>query len=248
MLDPKSQRAIDGICEQLRAQFAPRLVTVALYGSAAGADFVAGKSDINLVIVLDRIEYTDLHALRPLLPRWRKNGVATPLVLDREFLRRAADVFPMELQGIRAQHSVLFGENVFASLEVRNQNVRYQCEHEARGKLLRLRGLYLEMGARREELQRLMLDSLKTFLVIMRTLNWMDGFPAPSFEVTLRTFAERFNCKFPVMTHLLKFRSEKGKWEGDTEVTFRGYLEEVQQLVGIVDRFSQPVTSGDEMA
>jgi hypothetical protein len=236
MLDSKTQRAVDAVCEQLRAQFAPRLVTVALYGSAAGPDFVAGKSDINLAIVLDRVEYADLHALRPLIPRWRKAGLATPLLLDREFLRRAADVFPMELRGIKAQHSVLFGENVFASLEVADDYLRYQCEHEIRGKLLRLRALYIEIGGRRDQLQRLMLESLKTFLVVMRTFNWMRGAAAATFEVTLRAFCEQFECAFPVMSRLLEVRLGKAKWEGDVEVTFRGYLDEIQQLVGIVDR------------
>lgn len=241
MLDPKTQRAVDAVCEQLRALFAPRLVTVALYGSAAGPDFVAGKSDINLAVVLERIEYTDLHALRPLIPRWRKAGLATPLMLDRDFLRRAADVFPMELRGIIAQHSVLFGENVFASLEVSDQHLRYQCEHEARGKLLRLRELYIEIGSRRDDIQRLMLDSLKTFLIVMRTLNWMRGAPATSFETILRSFCEQFECTFPVMSRLLEIRLGSAKWEGDVEVTFRGYLEEIQQLVVMVDRI--PPTS-----
>jgi hypothetical protein len=216
---------------------------VALYGSAVGSDFVPGKSDINLVVVLDRVEYSDLHALRPLLPRWRKAGLATPLVLDREFLRRAADVFPMELHAIKAHHRILFGENVFAALEVRNTHLRYQCEHEARGKLLRLRALYIEIGNRRDALQRLMLDSLKTFLIIMRTLNWMRGAATTSHEATLGAFCEQFECTLPVMTRLLDLRRGKDKWDGDVEIMFRGYLEELEKLVVIVDRMPETVAA-----
>jgi predicted nucleotidyltransferase len=244
MLDPKSERTVEGVCEQLRARFAPRLVTVALYGSAVGSDFVPGKSDINLVVVLDRVEYSDLHALRPLLPRWRKRGLATPLVLDREFLQRALDVFPMELHAIKAHHRILFGENVFAAIEVRNTHLRYQCEHEVRGKLLRLRALYVEIGNRSDALQRLMLDSLKTFLIIMRTLNWMRGAAATSLEATLTTFCEQFESTFPVMTRLLHLRQGKDEWDDDVENMFRGYLEEIEKLVLMIDRLPETVAVG----
>jgi hypothetical protein len=244
MLDPKSERTVEGACEQLRARFAPRLLAVALYGSAVGPDFVPGTSDINLVVVLDRIEYGDLHALRSLLPRWRKRGLATPLVLDREFLRRAADVFPMELHAIKAHHRILFGENVFAAVVVRDTHLRYQCEHEVRGKLLRLRALYVEVGNRREALQRLMLDSLKTFLIIMRTLNWMRGAAATSLEATLTTFCGQFESAFPVMTRLLHLRQGKDEWDDDVETMFRGYLEEIETLVLIVDRMPETAAVG----
>lgn len=235
MLDAKSERAVQAACEQLRARFAPRLVAVALYGSAAGPDFVPGRSDINLAVVLDRIDPGDLQALRSLVPRWRKAGIATPLVLDREFLRRAADVFPIELHTIKAQHSILFGENVFSAIEVRNDHLRYQCEHEARGKLLRLRELYIELGGRRDDLHKLMLDSLKTFLVLMRMLNSLRGIGSASYDATLRVFCEQFECRFPVMNRLLEIRMGRSKWEGDPEITFRGYLTELDQFVAIVD-------------
>jgi hypothetical protein len=244
MLDSKSERAVEVACEQLRGRFAPRLVTVALYGSAVGEDFVPGKSDINLVVVLDRVEYNDLNALQLLLPRWRKAGFATPLVLDREFLRRAADVFPMELHAIKAHHRILFGENVFATIEVRNTNLKYQCEHELRGKLLRLRALYVEIGSRRDALQHLMLDSLKTFLIIMRTLNWMRGTTSTSLDATLTTFCEQSGCTFPAMGRLLDIRRGKDKWAGDVEVMFRGYLEEAEKLVSFVDRMPETSVAG----
>jgi hypothetical protein len=244
MLDPKSERAVEVACEQLRARFAPRLLTVALYGSATGVDFVPGKSDINLVVVLDRVEYLDLNALRLLHPGWRKAGFATPLVLDREFLHRAADVFPMELHAIKAHHRILFGENVFAAIEVRNTHLRYQCEHEVRGKLLRLRALYVEIGSRRDALRHLMLDSLKTFLIIMRTLNWMRGTATTSLEATLTTFCEQFDCTFPVIARLLEVRRGKAKWDGDAEIMFRGYLEEIENLVILVDRMPETAAAG----
>jgi hypothetical protein len=45
------------------------------------------------------------------------------------------------------------------------------------------------------------------------------------------------------MSRLLEVRLGRVKWEGDAEVTFRGYLEELQQLVGMVDRMPKTAVS-----
>ncbi len=236
MLNARSERAVTGVAEQLHALFGAHLVTAALYGSAAGGDFVPGSSDINIVAVLDKLAYHHLRALRPYATRWRKDRITTPLLLDRAFLESAADVFPMELYDLQAQHRVLYGEDVFASLTVRDQNLRYQCEYEARGKLLRLRHLYLELEGNRRPLQELMLDSLKTFLVIMRHLNHLRSQPRPaSYETVLDVFSRTFACHLPVMGHLLQIKLAKAQWSGDVEDTFRRYLAEVEQLVQVID-------------
>jgi hypothetical protein len=219
------------------------VVSVALYGSAAGPDYVPGSSDLNLVVVLDRLEHDDLRSVRSHVAAWRKKGVATPLLLDRGFLANAADVFPMELHDIRAEHRLLFGEDVFGPLDVRDDHLRFQCEHEVRGKLLRLRELYLEADGSRRQLRALMLDSLKTFLIVMRSLVRSRGIDAPvPYADVLRTFGEHFDRRFPVMERLLRLKLSNDKWSGDEEETFRGYLAELQQLVALVDRL--PGTSG----
>ncbi len=236
MLDSTGEQAVAGVSEQLQSLLGARLVCVAVYGSGAGADYVPGVSDINVVAVLDELTYEDLRAVRPLVAAWRKRQLATPLLLDRRFLQTAADVFPMELYDIQAQHRVVYGDNVFAALPVNDRNLRYQCEHEARGKLLRLRELYLESGGDRRQLQALMLDSLKTFLIIMRNLNRLHGAnPGASYEEVLRTFARHFGCALPLMTRLLQLKVSRAKWTDDVELTFAGYLGELQSVVGVID-------------
>ena len=105
-----------------------------LYGSGASHDLVPGSSDLNLVVVLSQIDRATMIALRTHTAGWHKRHVATPLVIDRAFLRPATDVFPMELHDIKDDHRLLLGEDVSTALEIRDHNLRYQCEHEARGK------------------------------------------------------------------------------------------------------------------
>ena len=239
MLDPKTEHALSEVAKELSAICGERLVAVALYGSAAGSDFVRGVSDVNVVAVLDQIEHRHLELIRTHVRRWRKQGLATPLVVDRAFLRTAVDVFPMELCDIRDQHRLLFGQDVFTGLTTSEQHLRDQCEREARGKLLRLRELYLEVGNKPAQIQALMLDSLKTFLIIMRALNRLRGIhERAAYEAVLETFSREFECPLPVMSRLLRIKLAKDKWAGDSEAIFRDYVEELRRFVRVVDQIA----------
>jgi len=54
-----------------------------LYGSAARGDYVAGRSDINLLLVLDDPAPTRLRALAPAFAAWRKAASEPPLLISR---------------------------------------------------------------------------------------------------------------------------------------------------------------------
>lgn len=236
MLDKNGEHALAEACERLRELFGDRLVTAALYGSGAGADYVPGTSDINLVVVLDEVRPADLRSLRSYAKAWRRKRIATPLLLDRRFLENAADVFPMELHDIQAQHRRLIGDDVFASLRVRDDHLRFQCEHEARGKLLRLRELYLELGDDSRRLKELMLESLRTFLIIMRNLiRLATPEKQISFAEVLSAFERQFHCAFPTTSSLLRIKLSQASWSGDVEATFETYCRELEQLVRVID-------------
>lgn len=237
MLDARTEKAIAHIAEQVRLVFGTDLVALALYGSAAGGDFVPGKSDLNLAVVLEKLTFAHLKALHQHLPRWHKLGAAMPLLLDRQFLERGRDAFPMEFHDIKAQHRVLYGEELFATLQIDSRHLSYQAEHEARGKLLRLRTLYAEVGADRKRLEALMLDSVKTFAIIMRNfIRLRTGDGSTRYQEVLGQFEEHFAVHFPTMRHLLRVKLGIERWTGAIEDTFASYLKEVEGLIDLVDR------------
>jgi hypothetical protein len=237
MLDAQSEKTISRVTEQLRLIFGKDLVSVALYGSAAGEDFVAAKSDLNFAIVLERVTVPCLKALHQYLPGWHKLRVATPLLLDRQVLERARDVFPMEFHDIKEQHRVLYGEEVFATLAIDSRHLRYQAEHEARGKLLRLRTLYAEVGAHRKRLEALMLDSAKTFVTIMRNfIRLRQGESRTRYLEVIEEFEQRFEQTFPAIRRLIQVKLGMQRWTERIEDTFGGYLDEVERLIDLIDR------------
>lgn len=236
-LDARAERTLAEVTAQLRTLCGERLRCVALYGSGVGADYVADASDLNLVVVLTQVDRDVMIALRGQTPGWRQRRVAAPLVLEQAFLRAAADVFPMELHDIKDTHRLLAGEDVFATLPISDAHLRYQCEHEARGKLLRLRQLYFEVGGDTHRLQDLMLDSLKTFLIIMRAVVRMrDRAGGSSYGQTLAAFRQAFALSLPIMGQLLEIKIGKARWADSAEETFHRYVDEVEQLVRVVDQ------------
>src|SRR5207244_12166216 len=112
-------------------------------------------------VVVGRRTLDVLDVLAPVVARWRPRGFAPPLVMDDEYLAQARDSFPMELEDIRARHRVLAGSDPFAALTIDRAALRTECEREARGKLLRLRTLYVEAASAPNHVERLMVDSLK---------------------------------------------------------------------------------------
>ncbi|MEA2624113.1 MAG: hypothetical protein QOD06_158 [Candidatus Binatota bacterium] len=238
MLDARTENLLTMYVETVRGLLAPDLVSVVLYGSGAGDEYDPGTSDLNTLIVVDRLRAAHLRALSSEVRRWRARRFSTPLVFDRDYVARARDVFPIEFHELRDRHRVLAGEDWLATLELDDRNLRAQCEHEARAKLLRLRERYLESAGRSRELRALMLESMNTFRVIVRACLRLDGI-APPLE-TGRAVADlesHRGASFPVMRRLAAIRRGEESWDDVTaDEAFADYLDEVAGLVGLVDR------------
>jgi hypothetical protein len=237
MLDPQSEKILVQFTQELRALLADELLAVALYGSGTGSNFVPGASDLNVAIVVKEARFDVLQKLQPRIAAWHAQGFAVPLLLDREFLQRSRDVFPMEFHDIKEQHRLLWGEDIFRDLAIDTRHLRFQAEHEARSKLLRLRALYLECARDQARLQALMLDSLKTFLILMRNLSRLQGKTGVlTYTEVLDQFERYFQQAFPRMRQLIAIRAGQRQWS-ETAVTdfFRDYLAEVQQIVAVID-------------
>ena len=121
-----------------------------LYGSAARGDWVAGVSDINLLLVLDDTSPASLRGLAQPFANWRKSGNAPPMVLSREEWAGAADAFPIEVTDILHAYKVLKGADPVAGMRVAPADLRTLLEHEFLGQAAaaapRLRGTRRRAG------------------------------------------------------------------------------------------------------
>ncbi len=154
--------------EKIRHAMPAGLRAVILYGSAAAGDYVAKRSDYNILVVADTLGTTELNALGRACQGWLKAGNPPPALFTPDRLRGSADTFPLELLDIQHTRRVLFGDDVVADITVPRDALRLQLERELKEKLLRLRTRYLVTGGRPREIVALMTDSVAAFLVLCR--------------------------------------------------------------------------------
>jgi hypothetical protein len=231
-LDPRAEQQLQAYAADVMQALGEAAVGVVLYGSAAGVDWVPGRSDINTVIVVRRAEVRALDALAAVLGRWRREGFALPVVLDQEQVAQACRLFPMELDDIRRQHRLLAGRDPFAALGTDEAALRRECAQEAFGKLLRLRAYYVEHAGRSAELSTMMVDSVKSFITVIRHLLRLRGVAVPEgFEAVLAA-GEPIVGPLPAMRRVLHERSA-GTPAGLGEVA-ADYVAEVERLVAVV--------------
>jgi len=121
----------------------PGLHSLYLVGSAVTTDWVAGRSDINTLLVLSDLHLGVLEAIAPLGQRFKGAGIAPPLVMDVGYVNSSLDVFPMEFLELRLIHETVLGEDLLAALAIDRGDLRQQCEREIKSRLIGLRQGYL---------------------------------------------------------------------------------------------------------
>jgi hypothetical protein len=225
------ERIVADAGAELAAAFGPALRTVVLYGSAETPDYRPDRSDVNFAAVGEAVTFAHLQHVAQWYARWRTLRVAAPLLLTASDLPRSLDVFPLEMLDIQARHRTLAGADLFTGLVAAPEAVRLECEREAKGKLVRLRALYLELAGSTVEIRELMIDSRKTFLHVMRGLSFLRGTPwEPREAAVVPAFERQFGCALPVIG-MLASRCDPGT----VETRFADYLGEIETLAQLAD-------------
>lgn len=129
--------------EELANLAGPSLHSLYLVGSAVTADWDAGSSDVNTLLVLGEMDLKVLESIAPLGQRYKGKGIAPPLVMDQGYVRSSLDVFPMEFLEMRLIHETVFGEDLLAPIRIDRGDLRHQCEREIKSRLVGLRQSYL---------------------------------------------------------------------------------------------------------
>lgn len=236
-IDPA--RLVPDAARELAALFPGELRSLVLYGSAVGDGFRPERSDVNLAVVLDAIRTAHLGRVAQWWQRWRSHRVSVPLIMSTADLERSRDVFPLELLDIQARHRTLAGDEVFTDLRFAPEAVRLQCEREAKGKLVRLRALYIELAGSARDHRALMIDSRKTFLTVMRGLLHLRGEPwTGDGAAVVAAFERQYGVAMPVTAAL--GRADAGN---RVETQFDAYLAEVERLAELADREARPAPS-----
>ncbi len=206
-----------------------------LYGSAARDDYIPGRSDINLMLVLEQLDASTLRSLSRGFAGWRKATPEPPLILSRPEWTRATDAFPIEITDMRLSYQVLRGSDPLDGVRVEPADLRKALEREFRGKLLRLRQGYGTYAPEPAALGALGLQSAATILVLLRGVLTIVGKRVPSNANELAaTAADLIGFEPEHLLHVVRHRSDR-EWRcGAPE--FENYMNAVEQTAGFVDQ------------
>jgi len=235
---PKTpQEIFPEIVEDLKGIYGEALQSVILYGSGARGEYVAGKSDINFLIVLAGNDAGDLEKILPMIPKWKKRAVATPLFMTRAFIGSSVDVYPVEFLNMKRHYQVVHGEDVLRDLVFEKRALRLQCERELKGKLMLLRTGFLETAGKAENLQRLMAASITAFLSVFGALLTLKDREVPhGRREIVAAVAGMYGIDAAPFLRCIDLREGKKDLSlGDLKTHFQSYTTEIQKLINAVD-------------
>ncbi|MDW7680163.1 MAG: nucleotidyltransferase domain-containing protein [bacterium] len=235
---PKSPEEIfDPFVSEYKSAFGDDLIAVILYGSAARGEYVYKKSDINFLIILSEDGIRNIDQAIPLIKKWQKAKVSTPLILTHQYIKTSLDSFPIEFFTMKQYYQVIYGEDVLVDIQIDNRDLRLQCEREIRGKLLHLREGYLNTYGEAKAIQELLKMSLPTFVSIFSGLLHLKKQPIPPAKKDLlKMTADLFSLDFSVFDKIIKLNQNQIKFSKDELKQLVGqYIEQIRKLTYIVD-------------
>jgi hypothetical protein len=206
-----------------------------LYGSAARGDYIAGRSNTNLMLVLDDASPARLQAMAPAFATWRGAASEPPLLISRAEWARASDVFPIEITDMRAGYQVLRGPDPLALARVDRADLRQALERELRGKLLRLRQGYAAAAGDEKALGEIAAGSAGTILVLLRSLLTLAGRTVPPAPATLAAEAAELVGAAPAALVVPVDRRGVRGWRCSPK-EFEAYMDAVAHAAGYVDQ------------
>lgn len=162
-----------------QAALGPDLVAVVLFGSAAEGRLRA-TSDVNVIVVAQRFAPERLNLLREPLRLAHALIQLQAMLLLKSELPAAAEAFAVKFADIQARHRVLFGPDLFATLQPTRGAMIVRLRQVLLNFILRTRERYALVSLRDEQLAAVVADAagpLRSAAALVLTL---EGRPAAS--------------------------------------------------------------------
>ena len=175
------QQLLQRYVKETTALLGGQLEGILLYGSAVHGEFLPGRSNINLLLMLSSYDREGLKRYAKAHKRWSREQFVIPLVLTEADLTRPGTVFPLEYLEIQEQHRVLWGRDPFIGMHIDRTHLGYQVQQGLQGNLVRLRQRFIEGGGTEEAISMLLPLSLTALLPCLRGLQRLAGQP-PLFQ------------------------------------------------------------------
>lgn len=224
--------------KRLIALHGDNLSSIFLYGSATGANYIPKCSDINSVMVVKKIGFETLQKSLKLIASVRAKRIIAPLILTEAHIHSSRDVFPIEFLDMKDNSVVIFGTDFLKDLQIEGEHVRLFCEQQIKGKLIRIRQAYLEVGLKRRGTELLLRESLNSLIPVFRSLLKVKAVLVPADKKEL---LKKIGDVFALDTHVMVAIWEEKKNDEricgrDAREAFGDYIQVLERLAEAVDQ------------
>lgn len=233
----RARAHLDDYVAGLDTELGSGLKAVSVYGSATGPDFVPKRSNINLVVVLDRLDEEVLTRLLDVVKWGTGKRIVPPLMLTPADIEVSLDVFPIEFLEIKDSHVVIMGDDFFSSLDVGPKDLRLECESQLKAAVLRTRQAYLEIGWRKKGAEEVLTTSLTSLIPVFRCMLRLKGVAPPRNKAdVVASLGNTFGVETKTFLAILRDKAGDERIEGEeAHGVLARYIDEITHLAGRVD-------------
>lgn len=169
---------VEKFLNELKNKLDSRLCSVFAYGSMASSGLDDGKN-IDLMVVVENLSPEDLMNVSKASKDWmRKNPM--PVFMDKKEWFASSDVYALEYSDIKEYGKILYGEDVISPISINRDDLRFQCEHELKNLLMRLRKNYLLNSGDERNLKASFIPVIKTVLTLFRAVLRLKNYEVPA--------------------------------------------------------------------
>ncbi|MEK6761216.1 MAG: hypothetical protein AABY96_00755 [Nitrospirota bacterium] len=174
-LSNETQKLLQTYVKEVKAAFGDQLEGLLLYGSAVRGEFLQGRSNLNILLLVSSYDSAVLKQYSLLHVRWSKEQIVVPLFLTEEELRMSAAVFPLEFLEIQEQHRVLDGRDPFIGFHVKTDRLKEAVVQGLTSHIVRLRQRYVEGGGGDDATTILLTLSIASTIPLLRGVRRLLG-------------------------------------------------------------------------
>jgi hypothetical protein len=191
-LPEETQRLLQGYTKDVKGAFGEQLEGLLIYGSAVRGEFLPGRSNLNLLLVVADYDASILKRYAPVHKRWSKEGIITPLFLTDREIRTSSALFPLEFLEIQEHHRVLGGRDPFVGFHVDVTKIADAVRQGLAGHVLRLRQRFAEAGGANDAVMILLPLAVTSTVPLLRGIQRMQGWPVlTQSDAVIKDIADR---------------------------------------------------------
>ncbi|HEV8327653.1 MAG TPA: hypothetical protein VGQ08_09225 [Nitrospiraceae bacterium] len=240
-LPDEIQKLLRTYVKDVKGVFGEQLEGMLLYGSAVRGEFLPGRSNLNILLLVSSYDSAVLKKYGALHRHWSKEQIVVPLFLTEEELHTSAAVFPLEFLEIQEQHRVLGGRDPFIGFHVKTDRLRETVVQGVTSHLLRLRQRYVEGGGSDDATTILLPLSITSIVPLLRGVQRLLGRPVLSHsDAVIKDVAEQLKLDLQgLLDVLLLKRGQISPGPREVPRLFDRYLQAATLLTRAVAQLLQ---------